>query len=97
MKNRLAFLILLTACGSSPVSISQKTSISDTHTHTHPKGINTLEINYTTDNKPSNVTGENGSGCCSYHGGVCGCSGNKAVCCDGQLSPSCGCFSDFCG
>ena len=31
------------------------------------------------------------SGCCSWHGGVCGCSGGRAVCCDGQLSPSCGC------
>ncbi len=31
------------------------------------------------------------SGCCSYHGGVCGCSGGRALCCDGALSPSCGC------
>ncbi len=31
------------------------------------------------------------SGCCSWHGGVCGCSGSRAVCCDGTLSPSCGC------
>lgn len=31
------------------------------------------------------------SGCCSYHGGVCGCSGGRARCCDGTLSPSCGC------
>lgn len=31
-------------------------------------------------------------GCCSHHGGVCGCSsGGRAVCCDGSLSPSCGC------
>jgi hypothetical protein len=31
-------------------------------------------------------------GCCSYHGGVCGCSATgRAICCDGQLSPSCGC------
>ena len=30
-------------------------------------------------------------GCCSWHGGVCGCSGGKARCCDGTLSPSCGC------
>ena len=37
---------------------------------------------------------ERGSGCCSYHGGVCGCSGGRAVCCDGQLSPSCGCFTE---
>ncbi len=30
-------------------------------------------------------------GCCSHHGGVCGCEKGRAVCCDGQLSPSCGC------
>lgn len=31
------------------------------------------------------------SGCCSYHGGVCGCEGGRAKCCDGTLSPTCGC------
>ncbi len=30
-------------------------------------------------------------GCCSHHGGVCGCSSGRAVCCDGTFSPSCGC------
>ena len=31
-------------------------------------------------------------GCCSWHGGVCGCSPDgQAVCCDGEYSPSCGC------
>lgn len=30
-------------------------------------------------------------GCCSWHGGVCGCSSGRAVCCDGSYSPSCGC------
>jgi len=30
-------------------------------------------------------------GCCSHHGGVCGCKGERAECCDGQLSPTCGC------
>lgn len=30
-------------------------------------------------------------GCCSGHGGVCGCSGYRALCCDGAVSPSCGC------
>jgi len=34
----------------------------------------------------------NRQGCCSHHGGVCGCShSGRAVCCDGSLSPSCGC------
>jgi hypothetical protein len=33
------------------------------------------------------------SGCCSHHGGVCGCdtSVGTQVCCDGSYSPSCGC------
>ncbi|MDR2404826.1 MAG: hypothetical protein LBE27_00445 [Deltaproteobacteria bacterium] len=31
------------------------------------------------------------SGCCSNHKGVCGCSNGRARCCDGKLSPSCGC------
>jgi hypothetical protein len=34
------------------------------------------------------------SGCCSWHGGVCGCSLGRAQCCDGSLSPSCGCLKD---
>jgi hypothetical protein len=31
------------------------------------------------------------SGCCSWHGGVCGCSNGRKRCCDGELSPSCKC------
>lgn len=31
-------------------------------------------------------------GCCSHHGGVCGCDGGRVRCCDGALSPSCGCY-----
>lgn len=31
------------------------------------------------------------SGCCSHHGGVCGCSGGRKTCCDGATSPSCTC------
>lgn len=32
-------------------------------------------------------------GCCSHHGGVCGCNeaSNRIECCDGTLSPSCTC------
>jgi len=33
------------------------------------------------------------SGCCSWHDGVCGCSGGRQLCCDGTLSPSCTCYS----
>lgn len=28
-------------------------------------------------------------GCCSWHGGVCGSSGGRIMCCDGTISPSC--------
>ena len=31
------------------------------------------------------------SGCCSHHGGVCGCNGAMQRCCDGANSPSCRC------
>ena len=34
------------------------------------------------------------SGCCSWHKGVCGCSGGRTACCDGTLSPSCTCRGD---
>jgi hypothetical protein len=32
-------------------------------------------------------------GCCSHHGGVCGCdqTTDRIKCCDGTLSPSCTC------
>lgn len=35
-----------------------------------------------------------GRGCCSSHGGVCGCQNGRSRCCDGTLSPSCQCFRD---
>jgi hypothetical protein len=40
---------------------------------------------------PGPVPAPERPGCCSHHGGVCGCEGNRAKCCDGQLSPTCGC------
>jgi hypothetical protein len=30
-------------------------------------------------------------GCCSHHGGECGCKEGHDLCCDGSLSPTCGC------
>lgn len=30
-------------------------------------------------------------GCCSWHQGVCGCSGGRIICCDNTASPSCRC------
>lgn len=35
------------------------------------------------------------SGCCSWHGGVSGCSGGRITCNDGTLSPSCTCNSSI--
>jgi hypothetical protein len=34
-----------------------------------------------------------GRGCCSWHGGECGCSGGRVVCCDGTFSPTCTCHA----
>ena len=31
------------------------------------------------------------SGCCSHHGGVCGCGDGRKICCDGVASPTCTC------
>jgi hypothetical protein len=43
-------------------------------------------------NEPNDKTEMSRRGCCSHHGGVCGCSSTgRAECCDGTLSPSCGC------
>lgn len=33
-------------------------------------------------------------GCCSWHGGVCGCSAGVVQCCDGSGSPSCRCHAN---
>lgn len=45
------------------------------------------------ENNPSHSPQEkaNQKGCCSWHGGVCGCRGGRALCCDGTLSPTCRC------
>jgi hypothetical protein len=32
-----------------------------------------------------------GRGCCSWHGGECGCSNGREMCCDGSASPTCTC------
>ncbi|QJT08977.1 hypothetical protein [Oceanidesulfovibrio marinus] len=35
-----------------------------------------------------------GRGCCSWHGGQCGCENGRVKCCDGTLSPTCRCMAD---
>ena len=44
----------------------------------------------------SNITSEQLAqrGCCSWHDGVCGCSGGVVQCCDGSGSPSCRCHAN---
>jgi hypothetical protein len=44
----------------------------------------------------SNITSEQLAqrGCCSWHDGVCGCSGGVVQCCDGSSSPSCRCHAN---
>lgn len=54
-------------------------------------GVQVFEI--FNSNQPYNCTLA-ARGCCSSHGGVCGCSGGRAKCCDGTLSPTCQCFMD---
>jgi hypothetical protein len=39
----------------------------------------------------ADVGGREHRGCCSHHGGVCGCKNDRAVCCDRGFSPTCGC------
>jgi hypothetical protein len=46
---------------------------------------------FSRNNSESTVAGR---GCCSYHGGQCGCRGGSVVCCDGSFSPSCECNMD---
>lgn len=50
-----------------------------------------LMFNQTNQCQIQPIQSEEYRGCCSWHGGVCGCSAGRAVCCDNTLSPSCGC------
>lgn len=48
-------------------------------------------------NCPQSLTREflSGQGCCSWHGGECGCQGGRVVYCDGSYSPTCTCDKDI--
>ena len=48
------------------------------------------ELTILEENSDQNITVAR-QGCCSHHGGVCGCSNGRTVCCDSTLSPTCGC------
>jgi len=79
----VAVLVLFSIAGLFTLSIAQPTISLKAH---QPRNSCT-SVNQST---PQQAT----RGCCSHHQGVCGCSGGRAVCCDGQFSPSCGCNSD---
>ncbi|MFV0627287.1 MAG: hypothetical protein ACK5N8_08065 [Alphaproteobacteria bacterium] len=51
-----------------------------------------MKLGYLSYQKPNMTMIEtyNRRGCCSWHNGVCGCSGGRTVCCDGTYS-GCGC------
>lgn len=56
--------------------------------------LKTYAVSYVVPDKTlakSTVRTDERRGCCSHHGGVCGCSDGRAMCCDGTLSPTCGC------
>ncbi|HBF13613.1 MAG TPA: hypothetical protein DDW49_09580 [Deltaproteobacteria bacterium] len=55
-----------------------------------PSEQESLNANNCTQENPTLIAR---SGCCSWHGGVCGCdaASDRIVCCDGTLSPSCTC------
>lgn len=59
-----------------------------------PININTNQVQIESTCKQtiaSNVDEIERSGCCSWHGGVCDCSGGRVKCCDGTFSPTCTC------
>ena len=71
--------------------------VASTATNTPPQQATSKEPQKVS--KPANCEGRTfasaaealQSGCCSWHGGVCGCSNGRKVCCDKTLSPSCRC------
>ena len=81
-----AFSTEIYPSGPSSVQLSQKEqpSISQTDNAGATASTNT-PASFKKDLEPQR------SGCCSHHDGVCGCKDDRAVCCDGTLSPSCGC------
>lgn len=52
------------------------------------------DFNCPTGDTPENQIQISQRGCCSWHGGNCGCQYGRIVCCDGQYSPSCTCNTD---
>lgn len=55
--------------------------------------ITTMFLKFSTPAAAKCKISEYRRGCCSHHGGVCGCDRrtNHQLCCDGAISPSCLC------
>lgn len=51
-------------------------------------------ISATSDQCPASGEQIVGRGCCSWHGGQCGCSSGRVTCCDATTSPSCLCAKE---
>jgi len=95
---RKFYSILMTLALAASVSISPlssqlyKDTLSDKNQESVCLQTSKSECGQTSDIFKSNDAIEVArQGCCSWHGGVCGCSGGRLVCCDGSFSPSCGC------
>lgn len=79
MRRILLFSFLLLALMVSPAAAGDEVG----------KNVPQQEIGLCADGCPESELAKRG--CCSWHGGVCGCRAGRTVCCDGSLSPSCTC------
>ncbi|MFZ5770523.1 MAG: hypothetical protein ACOY4W_03765 [Thermodesulfobacteriota bacterium] len=86
MKNTIltitAILLLSTA------DLASAASIDTENPRSTPPNMTEQKLN---PGQPQNTLEPERRGCCSWHGGVCGCEDGRALCCDGTLSPTCGC------
>ena len=87
MKSAVTFCLVILVTALLSVQLETSTgategdSVTIVSTNTDYERFNTVTVD----------RGEPRRGCCSWHGGVCGCKNGRALCCDGTLSPTCGC------
>lgn len=81
----LTLIISITLSTSGDSSIINKLDLQNSKTLEEQQKCNTLIAQNTT------IEEIQRRGCCSHHNGVCGCVNGRAKCCDGTLSPTCGC------
>ena len=92
MKKILILTALFVSIVFSAMAMNSSLPAPDTAVQTPELSTIPQKENITTnDNTPSDKIERRG--CCSHHGGVCGCdqASGKIKCCDGTLSPSCTC------